>query len=334
MQDFVIATSQYKKPKSYNKAPALQKYNFGVVEGTDPNIPNYLLHNTLCINFNNLAEVFDLCSALGVPTGQYTSSQKNEGSGWTKFSTYEESVRVLRNEPQRIVEFRPSDIAINDISESGNDVYYDVVGDYLDVGRYLDGVPEAFGNMFMGNYRGVRVKIFYDASAPAYINSDDINLRSKRLCRLVDWLETQGVRVSVNAIYSSDNGHFDIKIKDYSEPLNIYDVGVVSNSDFFRRLIFRLTEVSKTVSGGYGSARSFSYFLRAYFNSKDSQTNDRQELSLFLTNDYQDGEEVINSNFDRVERYIQALLPTGDYKVLMSDTHISEDTINQLKERR
>lgn len=333
--DFLI--SKLNKPKVYNKTPALQNYNFGTIEpketsayNTNSYIPDYLKLNTLCINFNNLGEVFSLTRELGKPTGKYNSSQDNVREGkWTKFSDYDTAYETLKNKPQEVVSFNASEVAINDIQESGNDVFYDVVGDYLDVGRYLDGVPEAFGNMYMGNYRGVRVKIFCDVSAPASVSSDIIDHRSKRLCRLVDWLETQGIRVSLNCIYSSDNGHFDIKVKDYSEPLNIYDVGVSSNVDFFRRLVFRLIETSKTISYGYGSAYAFSYFQRRLANF--CKPKDLQELLLFIDNQNLQNTDSVDEQFDKIERYITALLPTGDYKIQMFDDQITDELINKLK---
>lgn len=330
MEEFVISSHLLKRFKSYNSETGLAEYNsgtvdFGKISNRDYSLmPNYLRNESLVINFNNLAEVFTLTQKLGKPRKHHNSSQQKGYGSWVEFDTYEQAYNVLTKEPQRVVDFKANDIAINDYDESGNDVNYDVTGDFIDIGRYLDGVPETFGQMRQGNYRGVRVKIIQSGGGSCSQDIKIINARSRRISRLIDWLENQGIRVSLNVVYSNDNGHYDIKVKDYSEPLNIYNVGVASNGDFFRRMIFRLIEASKTNSSGYGSSIDFNEFMERTVKRNINEDN-LDSMLLFISNSGQYDVKEVDTLFDYMEKRIQKMLEENDYKRFLLSRDIVEN---------
>lgn len=330
MDDFIIPVEKIIAPKT-RKQKSLNTIHSGYVDTDSTDYPYYIKKRTLCYNFANMGQLFSIINQIGKPTGKYKSSQdETNGADWVTYDTYDEALHALVNKPTEVVSFDKNDITIQDYNESGNAVEYDVTGDFLDVGRYLDGVPETFGSTKMGNYRGVRVKMFVSGSFSASTDKAIIDERSKRICRLVDWLENQGIRVGINTVYSNDNGHIDIKVKDFGEPLNIYDVGVSSNSDFFRRAIFRLKEESPTISYGYGNSYEFAdYMTGRYKMWADKQNLD--ELVLFINSRFLGDVEEINRRFDRTETYIKLLLETQGYKQYLIDSDINDMKIEQLK---
>lgn len=321
--DFIIPTDNIKRiEKSYNKVEALKKYNAGVLLSETATSPAYLGKETLLMNFSSLSEVFRLLDDTETVKTKYNSSRENSGSSWTVFKSYIEAEETFRYAPQKVAEFKASDIVINDYGESGNTVNYDVTGDYIDIGRYLEGVPEVFGSMHMGNYRGVRVKLVVNGAMSAGINIEVLNERSKRIIRLVDWLETQGIRVSLNIVFSNKCAHVDIRVKDYSEPLNIFDIAVATHGDFFRRIVFRLFELSKTLEGGYGNAYSFDYAVEGY---KYSLKN-LDEMFVGLISRC-NSKESVNKDFNRVEKHIMKLIESGDFKQVVMSSELREEDV-------
>ena len=314
--EFVIDNTLIKRvDKKYNTMPELSKYVAGTAKHSKT--PDYLRDSTLVANFYSLSEFFNMLDDTMYYKGRYESSKevhtiRDDGNNdWVNYATYDEALEVFKKRPHEISQFDNNDISITDYEESGNFVDYDVVGDFIDVGRYLDGVPETWGSMRMGNYRGVRVKILVAGGTRASTHIDILNERSKRLCRLVDWLENQGIRVSVNIVFSNECGHADIRVKDYAEPLNIYDVAIASNGDFFRRMVFRFKELSKTISAGYGASSTFSYALNEIKRNTDIDSLDC--IVLGITNDIYNLDDI-NVQFNNIEKNVKKFLEERDYK--------------------
>lgn len=214
--------------------------------------------NTLCGNFRGLNQVFSVIERFKLNKTYDSSHKISHKKDWVEFSTYKESYKQLTQNPQVFSDFKELDLDIKSFDESGKDVNYDVTGEFLDIGRYIEGVPEMFGQMHEGKLRGYRLKIFMQGGGSGGVSSERINSRAKRIIRLIDWLENIGVRVSLNVVYSNRCGHMDIMVKDYEDPMNIFDIGVVASTDFFRRIVFFFKEQSTTVDDTYGYSYSFS----------------------------------------------------------------------------
>ncbi len=103
------------------------------------------------------------------------------------FDSLDEAHNVFQNEPWRIRQFSQKDDRIRNEDNPGNDVFFDVTGDYLDIGRYLEGEPDDFGNSFMGNPHRVFADILVNISASKWTTAEYIIHKQKRIMRLVDW---------------------------------------------------------------------------------------------------------------------------------------------------
>jgi hypothetical protein len=268
--------------------------------------PPYLNAKTLIGVFGSLSEFIKLIQGPFNSTKdlRYDSSITERGGSWTEYSTYEELLDVVVNRPQELVNFKTNELQVNDGEESGKEVYFDVTGDFLDIGRYLDGVPEVFGTNFDGKHRGKRIKFIINANSSCRTDASSLTRRSQRVARLIDWLEYQGIRCSVNVVFSNDNAHNEILVKDFQDPLNIADIAVTSHGDFFRRLDFRFKEHSLTVDGGYGYAREFIDYLRRNKTLIEKSYNDLSigEFVVFVNGSIAEyGVDEVDDYFDRIE---------------------------------
>jgi len=133
----------------------------------------------------------------------------------------------------------------------------DIAGDILDVGAFCSGDPDHWmtfeedPRMRTGT-RIVRIKVA--CSANCDVQGEEITIRGAAVCALIDALETQGVRCELVAqvnsagAYTGGNpkkGHWlEMIVKRASEHLNREACAFIfANPSFFRRLIFRATEL-------------------------------------------------------------------------------------------
>ena len=221
------------------------------------------------------------------------SSSKHGGNGFNLFRTYEEAIDTFKNNPGSLVKYDPHELMVIDYHEQGNELEYDVTGDFIDIGRVLEGVPESFGKLHSGKARNRRVRIVANASQTCYMGQEEINKRSSRIIRLVNALEAHNFPVELISVDSCKCYHLENIVKKFNEPLVIEDVAIVTNSEYLRRLHFRVSEYSDTWFVGYGN----SMVLDMNINSFRSEYND--ELTVYIGNDMRMGQ--IDFVFDELE---------------------------------
>jgi hypothetical protein len=221
----------------------------------------YLRQNEMIVLADGLDNMLTFVAESMPNAKQGRSSERNrdpwEDSSFNAFDTYNEALTTFRQHPEKVVVFDPGELRIKDDSESGSNVDYDVVGDYIDMGRYMEGVPESWGSMHNGNARNRRVNIIVDVSQVWNIKHEDVTHRGERILRLIDALEAGGVRSELTAIESSECVHSEVKLKRHDEPLTISDLAVVTHPEYLRRILFRVIEHSKTFQDGFGCAILF-----------------------------------------------------------------------------
>lgn len=233
------------------------------------------------------------------------------GQNFHKFDTYEEAIDTFKNHPHKVCNFDEKTDQVRSGDESGNNILYDVQGDFLDIGRYLEGDPECVGVSHQGNIRGYRVNIQMNLDFPSHVKEEDIAHRSRRTQRLVDWLEGQQVRVAMTAIASAGTGHVEIGIKHHDDIFDINNLAVASHSDFFRRLIFRFEEYSDCWRAGYGSGSLLAETFRRQVLVWCPEANN--EINIRINNSV-DG---ISESFDHLESWLIKVLadqPTSPRK--------------------
>lgn len=231
------------------------------------------------------------------PTAQRTGNSDKRGDGeFNSFPTYDKTIDVFKNNPSEIVKYDQAEIVPTQYEEGGNDVDYNVTGDFIDIGRFLEGVPESMGSMHNGKVRNRRVRILVETNQAWWMRESDIVKRSERVIRLVDALEAAKVRTELKAMGVNECGYVEVAIKKFDEPLTLEDVAVATHPDFARRVIFRINEWSDTWYGGYGS----SVFLQQRLSALKSDLND--ELTIFIEGNMDDN---ISTLFDKLEKMVE-----------------------------
>jgi hypothetical protein len=143
-------------------------------------------------------------------------------------------------------------------------VSYDVTGDFLDIDRYLEGVPEVFGNAVMGNPKSVFCTINILSSYVYYTKPEYQLAKQKRVLRLVDWLETQGIRCQIICSDDSAVAYTSVVVKEFADPFDLNQLAVVQHPDWLRRILFLVYEQSKTWQSGYGSSMPYDRRMKDY----------------------------------------------------------------------
>ena len=270
----------------------------------DNNKLTYLREGALICNFDGVDTMLDYIKK-EMPTAQRGKSSENErdddDGDFNAFRSYKEAMNTFKNQPEKVVKFDPAELRIKDDSESGSIVDYDVVGDYIDMGRFMEGIPEAWGSMRNGNARNRRVNILVNLNQMWNVRHADITHRGERILRLVDALEAGGVRTQIVGIESNECGHTEVILKRHEDPLTISDLAVVSHPEFLRRIIFRVNEHSKTWDYGYGSAVKFSDALSHRPELIDSDMND--EMNILVDSNMR-GKSSIDETFDQLEKLL------------------------------
>ena len=225
------------------------------------------------------------------------SSDSSGGGSFQNFGSFNEALDTFLNNPTSLVNYEKGEINPTDFHEQGNEVEYDVIGDFIDIGRVLEGVPENMGSLHNGNPRNRRVRLIVNIGHLHYVKVPDILHRSERIIRLVDMLENAHIRTELIGVYSSGNSHTEITIKRFDEALTIEDVAVVTHPDFPRRVMFRISEYSDTFSSGYGQSIQLNNGVEGF----KSQFND--ELTVYIEGNIEGSD--INKKFDKLEKYLE-----------------------------
>lgn len=273
-------------------------YFVGEIEGSHHPRLKYLKTNTLVTLFDGVDVALDFVQK-NMDKPKRSGSSAEYHPGFHTFRTFEEAVDTFRSKPESVTHFDPAELRIKDNSEAGNEVDYDVTGDFIDMGRFMEGVPESVGTMHQGNARNRRVTIVINLTHYHGVREDVITHRSERILRLVDALEAGGIRCGIVGIESSECNHTEVVIKRHEEPLSVTDLAVATHTDFFRRVIFRFTEYSKTFESGYGSGVVFSMALTP--EVIDSGVNDELDIVIDGNNG---SKEQVDNTFDQLERLL------------------------------
>jgi hypothetical protein len=261
-------------------------------------------HSLVCL-FSGVDTLLEFVKK-NMPKAKRSEASSKERDEWddddfNAFKNYDQALDTFINKPEKVVKFNPAELRIKDDSEAGNTVEYDVVGDYIDMGRHMEGIPESWGSMRNGNARNRRVNILINLNQMWNVNHKDITHRGERILRLVDALEAGGVRTELIGIESNECGHTEVVLKHHEEPLTISDLAVVTHPEFLRRIIFRINEHSKTWDYGYGSAIKFSQVLDSKPEMLHSDLND--EMNIFVDANMR-SIEFIDQTFDKLERLL------------------------------
>lgn len=256
--------------------------------------------------FNSVGEVFRVIDRLGwVPQKGMSSDDRGRGGGFHTFESLAEATNVFRNHPERIRQYIMNDVRLVSPGSPGKEIEYDVTGDFIDMDRYMEGVPEMFGNVTMGNPRNIFCTINILGSFVYDTDPQYILARLSRVIRLVDWLEEQGVRCQVTVTDDSNVSFISTTIKRFAEPLDLNELCVANHPDWLRRIEFLVMEQSNTWSSGYGSGYDYDMSMQSY------ESKPEDGLYIYVGGYMPTSVENLNKQFDKVEKDIAEMLLSG-----------------------
>lgn len=234
----------------------------------------------------------------------HSNQTRDRHDSFNTFTSFDEAMQTYINEPHKVRKFEEKAENVRVPDQAGNDVFFDVTGDFLDMGRYLEGVPEVFGNMYMGNPNNVFADIVLNLCATAYFDEKALCRRGERIVRLVDWLESMRVRTEIRALFSNQCGHVEIMVKRAEDVLDLNAIAVVGHADFFRRILFRVMEYSNTWTSGYGTSM--------LINNGRMQMPEFEQKGIFIFSENQEEVAPVDRAFDAAEKGIEDMMTNGE----------------------
>lgn len=271
-------------------------------------------------HFESIPAMFRVIKERGwTPEGSMASDIGGADGQYLVFDSLHEAHDVFLNQPWRIRQFSQKDDKLRLEDNPGNDVFYSETGDFVDVGRFLEGEPENFGNSYMGNPARVFAEINVNIAAAKWTTAEYILQKQKRILRLVDWLETYGIRCRIRISLSTDAGSVSVTVKDAHEAFDVNALAIAMHPDFLRRSMFLVLEQSDAWEFGYGDgveyddmmlfsdycdpADGFTIYVGGYMPyslGEDPETRDGYN--------YDNDVERLDKDFDNVEVSIAKLI--------------------------
>lgn len=174
--------------------------------------------------------------------------------------------------------------------------FHDMQGAFVDVGQYVEGVPECMVDFREDTRKSRFAKIVVAGTFSAGVSGEAAMARGVAICAVVDALESQGVRCDVDVVYyhgynKPESILVTVPVKRAADPLNLDAVAfMLAHPACFRRILFSVLEhmpyqvrsgCGITESGGYGSVGRIAetpgvitfqppeYDLRAYWQSQE-----------------------------------------------------------------
>jgi len=106
----------------------------------------YLKQGAIVTLFDGIDNMLNYMTEYMPKAKRGKSSSDTGRTRFHTFDTYETAMDTFRHKPETITEFDPAEIRVRDLGEVGNEVEYDMTGDFIDMGRYVEGIPEVMGN--------------------------------------------------------------------------------------------------------------------------------------------------------------------------------------------
>lgn len=238
------------------------------------------------------------------PLNQQSSLRIATGSGFNAIDTFDQALDIYRDRPWEVRKFDPNDAPLKFAENVGNQVEFDVTGDYIDMGRFLDGEPECWGHNVMGNPQGLFATILINVSVSAYVDASVLNHRASRVVRLIDWLENQHIRTEIILLCCCECHYSEIVIKRYEDAINLDSIAVATHSDFFRRMTFRGFEFSDTNKPNYGMPR--------YWREGGMQLPPLNANGIVIASDLHISVYETDISFNTLEKNLENALEEGD----------------------
>lgn len=298
-----MANNFFPKPQELNNLRRGAGFYTGTMSKRH-DVLDYLEKDALILTTDSVKAVFNAINELNwKPAREKSSNERGRREGFYTFESLAEAVEVYSTNPQSIRSFTQEAIKLTAEESIGKEVHFDVVGDYIDIGRFLDGEPECFGVNYQGNPSGLYTTLIMNLSAVSHVTADAMNHRQARILRLVDWMESQGVRCQIRGLISTRCSHMDVRVKNFDEAVDMNALAVVSHGDFLRRINFVVDEQSETWTYGYGSPRQFTEYMTRHYKADPADG-----LTIFIGDQSHSNTKDIDSAFDTLRDKVTELI--------------------------
>lgn len=223
--------------------------------------------------FYNLDTFYDVAC---VDDGLWAYPSHKENDDRTKFTateTFAEAVKLACNGWEEGLkkldyyeEMSDKDYA-SKISDNIWDVEHQVTGSYVDVGAYLQGVPECMCD-FVSKRTNTFADVLINPSISCWVKGKTVIDRGREIMKLVDALEKRNIKTRVCLMfvvkgeYNDDSKFYVVNIvcKDYCELLDQNRlIFALAHPSMVRRLLFSMLEQETDIGedfgcpyGGYG----------------------------------------------------------------------------------
>lgn len=245
---------------------------------------------------------------MSVPKRSESSSQYG-ATGFNTFESYEKAWDAFRNNPGTLDREKEAGNSLFQFTSSGNEVDYDVTGEYIDMGRFMSGEPECFGSNVQGRINK-RVRLIFGVGASSIVKSEVIHKRSLYFSQVVDWLEGNGIRTELIGFNTSHCEYIEIVVKRFEDIFNYNDLLVVSHPDFFRRIIFRFIEYSPSWAPGYGNVRiNAEFFSNLYKDPQMLEFSNNEHTVFYNSSDVEGGKPGVDKSIKKLKDWLEKVLP-------------------------
>lgn len=218
--------------------------------------------------FAGANEVVEVSRNRKITDSKFDDQRKRVSPDFTGVQNFDEALELMRTGYQPTVD-KLKDIKVN-LQGQGKRVSFfnDIVGFAPVVPLAIMGVPTAMINTRMTPMKAKVVNIYYDMTASAFTDKDDIIKAGQKLLGGIMELEMQGYRFNLYAVQSySDESSADVlcvKIKDANMPMDLKRMSFpLTHTAFFRSIGFDW--YTRTPKGkyrdGFGSGLSYKHDL-------------------------------------------------------------------------
>ena len=197
----------------------------------------------------------------------YLASRQKVGA-WAGVSFEEALVLARHGWPEGAAKARKllEKLEVPMLTSVTSETVYDVTGSYVDVGEYVQGVPECMVDFKEDKRRARFASILVSGVVGSNIDPGELINRGVCIAALVDTLERSNVRCEVSLVFLNNLSgsvlEYTVVLKQAHDPLNL-DVLTfgVAHPSCFRRLVFGAYEHESTAvrsaigihqDGGYG----------------------------------------------------------------------------------
>ena len=265
----------------------------------------YLERDALCMFASSVGGVFKAIDDLKWEPKHHKSSNDSDRGEFQTFKSLDEAINTFKNNPRSIRNFKEADEMLLAEDDIGRDVAYGVTGDYIDIGKFLEGDPECFGSAVNGNPSSLRVNIVVNANAVSYVTAEALNHKQSKILEIVDWFEARSVRCRILAYASTQCSHVEIEVKSFEDVVDMNDLAITGHGDFLRRIVFLIDEKSNTWQSGYGSPRYFTEAMNNHF-----KPDPYDGLTIYVDDQSSSDLDYISKQFENVKTKVADVIST------------------------